>query len=162
MAFGYIVGAALGAITASSAKAQESKRRNAVRRSSTQGILDLQPLYGEYRQQAAIAAGMRFDQVGLQTDQAMAGVNQEMSGYARTGFANFDNPALADPTARLQAIGLQNESSLFGASLRLGSQLRNVDAAERQIRANAAQQGAVLDSTDSIIRQDQLRKQGVM
>ena len=68
MAFGYIVGAALGAITASSAKAEESKRRNAVRRSSTQGILDLQPLYGEYRQQAAIAAGMRFDQVGLQTD----------------------------------------------------------------------------------------------
>ena len=128
MAFGYIVGAALGAITASSAKAKESKRRNAVRRESTQGILDLQPLYGEYRQQAAIAAGMRFDQVGLQTDQAMAGVNQEMSGYARTGFANFDNPALAAPTARL----------------------------------NAAQQGAVLDSTDSIIRQDQLRKQGVM
>ena len=150
-AVGYVLGAIGGAIIADKAKAREKARKNAVRATSNQGIMDLQPLYGEYRQQAATAAGLRFDQAALQTEQARVGVNREMAGYGRTGFSNFDNPALADPTARLQAIGLQNEKSMLQASATLASQLRNVDAAERQIRANAANQGVVLDDTRSII-----------
>ena len=158
-AIGYIVGAIGGAILADNAKARERRRKNAVRRTSNQGIIDLQPLYGEYRQQAAVAAGLRFDQVALQTEQARVGVDREMAGYGRTGFSNFDNPLLADPTARLQAIGLQNEKSMLQASATLASQLRNVDAAERQIRANAAQQGVVLADTDSIIKNSRLTPQ---
>jgi hypothetical protein len=103
-------------------------------------------------------AGLRFDQQGLQVDQARAGYMADMSGYGRTGLVNYENPALGDPTSRLAAIGLQGEASLLQQSQALEQRLGTIDAAERQLRAQALQQGVEIKPTDLLYFQDDIKK----
>ena len=158
MPWGYVIGAIGGAIVANDAKKREASKKRQVRSTVTEGILDLQPLYGQYREDAARAAGLKFTQQGLVTSQAQAGYMQEMSGYGRTGLAGYSNPALGDPTARLAGLGLQGEASLLSQSQALEQRLGTIDAAERQLRAQALEQGVTLDETSELIRKDNIKK----
>ena len=158
MPWGYVIGAIGGAIVANDAKKREASKKRQVRSTVTEGILDLQPLYGQYREDAARAAGLKFTQQGLVTSQAQAGYMQEMSGYGRAGLAGYSNPALGDPTARLAGIGLQGEASLLSQSQALEQRLGTIDAAERQLRAQALEQGVTLDETSELIRKDNIKK----
>tara|TARA_X000000368_G_C23057360_1_gene724628 strand:+ start:2799 stop:3284 length:486 start_codon:yes stop_codon:yes gene_type:complete len=158
MPWGYVIGAIGGAIVANDAKKREASKKRQVRGTVTEGILDLQPLYGQYREDAARAAGLKFTQQGLITDQAQSAYMSEMSGYGRTGLAGYSNPALGDPTARLASIGLQGEAGLLQQSQALEQRLGTIDAAERQLRAQALQQGVTLDETSELIRKDNIKK----
>jgi hypothetical protein len=158
MAWGYVIGAIAGGVVANQAKQREKGRKNRVRAEVEQGIRDLRPLYSQYRQDAATMAGLRFDQQGLQVDQARAGYMADMSGYGRTGLVNYENPALGDPTSRLAAIGLQGEASLLQQSQALEQRLGTIDAAERQLRAQALQQGVEIKPTDLLYFQDDIKK----
>jgi hypothetical protein len=150
MPWGYIVGGILGGVAANDAKQKEKGRKGRVKTASIEGIQELQPLYSEYRQKAAVKSGLTFNSMNLQSMQGIAGVNQEFSAYGRTGLAGFNNPYMADPTNSLAALGLQGESTLLGESEALASRLRGVDAAESSIRGNALSQGVILPSTDDI------------
>jgi len=153
MAWGYVVGAVVGGVMANAQKKAEQERKNQVRNVTSQGIRDLQPLYADYRADAAVAAGLQFNQQNLAVANAQSGYGMEMSGYGRTNLAGFENPAIGDPTSRLQAIGIQNQSSLLANSQALENRLETLDAAERQLRGQALQSGVVLPSTDTILAQ---------
>tara|TARA_R100000353_G_scaffold18293_1_gene16908 strand:+ start:7441 stop:7929 length:489 start_codon:yes stop_codon:yes gene_type:complete len=161
MAWGYAIGALVGGVIAHDAKKREQARQRRVASETSKGILDLQPLYSQYRQDAATMAGLRFDQQGLQVDQARAGYMADMSGYGRAGLAGYSNPALGDPTSRLAAIGLQGEASLLQQSQALEQRLGTIDAAERQLRAQALEQGVSLPSVEALQMQDNIKKGNV-
>lgn len=158
MPWGYVVGAVVGGVVANQAKQAEKGKRNRLFDETARGIQELQPLYSQYRQDAATMAGLRFDQQGLQVDQARAGYMADMSGYGRTGLAGYSNPALGDPTSRLAAIGLQGEASLLQQSQALEQRLGTIDAAERQLRAKALEGGVILpDTVEGIQRMQELK-----
>jgi hypothetical protein len=159
MAWGYIIGGIAGGIMARNAKKAEKARKRNVAEATTQGILDLQPLYQQYREDAARAAGLRFTQQGLAMDQAQAGYLSNAAGIASTGFAGYSNPSIVNPAAGLVSLGLQSEASLLDASQALSNRLGSIDAAERQLRASALQSGVVLDTTEQLVAQDKIKKQ---
>ncbi len=76
---------------ANAQKKAEQERKNQVRSTTSQGIRDLQPLYADYRADAAIAAGLQFNQQNLAVANAQSGYDMEMSGYGRTNLAGRPN-----------------------------------------------------------------------
>jgi hypothetical protein len=150
MAWGYVIGAIAGGVMANNARKEEKRRKNHVAATTGQGIADLQPLYKNYRDDAAREAGLSFTSQGLQVSQAHGSYLQDMSGYGRTGLVSFDNPGL-DPTAQLSSLGLQGEASLLQRSQALEQRLGTLDSAERQLRGQALGEGVTLGTTEELM-----------